>query len=152
MDKTDVAVPARAGHRTPGGAHRAAPVRSAAEARAYALSVVLDEWDAASRTPHERDVIDLRLVVSELVSNAIRHGGGLAGFEAVPTEEGVRVAVHDHSAHVPAAAFGAGDLPSGHHGSGYGWPLIIRLARDIAVEPRAEGGKTISVLVPLREA
>ena len=31
---------------------------------------------------------------------------------------------------------------------GYGWPLIRRLARDIAVIPRS-GGKIISVLVPL---
>ncbi|MFD7433846.1 ATP-binding protein [Streptomyces sp. NPDC059861] len=150
MDNTDVAALAGAGHRTPGGALPAAPVHSAAEARARALSVVLDEWNSASRTAHERDLIDLQLVVSELVSNAIRHGGGLAGFEAVPTAQGVRLAVHDHSAAVPAAAFGSGDLPSGHHGSGYGWPLIIRLARGIAVEPRPAGGKTISVLVPLR--
>ncbi|MGW1545166.1 ATP-binding protein [Streptomyces sp. NPDC002309] len=152
MDKTDAAVAARAGRGTPGGASAGARVRSAAEARAYALSVVLDQWNSASRTAHERDLIDLRLVVSELVGNAIRHGGGLAGFEAVPTEEGVRLAVHDHSAAVPDAAFGSGDLPSGHHGSGYGWPLIIRLARDIAVQLRPGGGKTIGVLVPLRAA
>ncbi|MFG3660462.1 ATP-binding protein [Streptomyces sp. NPDC047706] len=150
MDKTDVAAPVRAGHLAPGRTRRAGPVRTAAEARAHALSVVLDEWNSASRTAHERDVIDLQLVVSELVSNAIRHGGGLAGFEAVPTPDGVRLAVHDHSEAVPAAAFGSGDLPGGHHGSGYGWPLIIRLARDIAVEPRPGGGKTVRVLVPLR--
>ncbi|MFJ4468169.1 ATP-binding protein [Streptomyces sp. NPDC089424] len=152
MDQTDVAAPVHAGRPAPGGAHPSAPVRSAAEARAHALSVVLDEWNSVSRTAHERDLIDLQLVVSELVSNAIRHGGGLAGFEAVPTAEGVRLAVHDHSAVVPAAAFGSGDLPSGHHGNGYGWPLIIRLAREIAVEPRPGGGKTVSVLVPLRPA
>ncbi|MBG0857563.1 ATP-binding protein [Streptomyces spinoverrucosus] len=134
MDRTDVA----------------APVHSAAEARACARSVVLDEWNSASRTAREQDVIDLQLVVSELVSNAIRHGGGLAGFEAMPTPQGVRLAVQDHSTAVPAAAFGPGDLPRGHHGSGYGWPLIIRLARDIGVERRPEGGKTIRVLVPLR--
>ncbi|MBV7699761.1 ATP-binding protein [Streptomyces sp. TRM70350] len=150
MDRTDVAAPARPCHRTPGDAHPAGPVHTAAEARAYARSVVLDEWNSAFRTARERDVIDLQLVVSELVSNAIRHGGGLAGFEATATPEGVRLAVHDHSAAVPAAAFGPGDLPRGHQGSGYGWPLIIRLARDIVVEPRPEGGKTIRVLVPLR--
>ncbi|GAA3290826.1 hypothetical protein GCM10020295_06150 [Streptomyces cinereospinus] len=62
----------------------------------------------------------------------------------------MRLAVRDHSAAVPAAAFGPGDLPGDHRGSGYGWPLIIRLARDISVEPRPEGGKTIRVLIPLR--
>jgi hypothetical protein len=39
-----------------------------------------------------------------------------------------------------------------HRGSGYGWPLIIRLARDITIERRPRGGKTISLLVPLRAA
>ncbi|MET8244507.1 hypothetical protein ABZV31_08860 [Streptomyces sp. NPDC005202] len=59
--------------------------------------------------------------------------------------------MHDNSAVVPAVAYGAGDLPLGHHGNGYGWPLIIRLAREIAIDRRPWGGKAISVLVPLRD-
>ncbi|MEV6612616.1 hypothetical protein AB0N31_01715 [Streptomyces sp. NPDC051051] len=38
----------------------------------------------------------------------------------------------------------------GDHGSGYGWPLILRLARDIRIRPRPSGGKTVTVLVPIR--
>ncbi|MFI6206453.1 ATP-binding protein [Streptomyces sp. NPDC051041] len=125
---------------------------SAAAARAYAESVVRQEWAAAGRTPRDEDVIDLLLVVSELVTNAIRHGDGLAGFEARTTAEGVRIAVHDNSEIVPEVAYGPGPLPVGHHGNGYGWPLIIRLARDIVITRRPEGGKTVSVLVPMREA
>ncbi|GGT28859.1 hypothetical protein GCM10010254_57020 [Streptomyces chromofuscus] len=82
----------------------------------------------------------------------MRHGGGPAGFEAVATPQGVRLAVHDHGDVVPAAAFGTGDLPHGRHGSGSGRPLVVRVARDIAVEPRPGGCKTIRVLVPLRAA
>ncbi|WP_405623133.1 ATP-binding protein [Streptomyces sp. NBC_00076] len=131
---------------------RTAPrVATAAAARAYAQSVVREQWGAQSRTVREEDLIDLQLVVSELVTNAIRHGDGLAGFDVSPTAEGVRLAVHDHSATVPDVAYGSGALPVGHHGNGYGWPLIIRLAREIGVEMRPEGGKTISVFVPLRE-
>ncbi|MFI1415059.1 ATP-binding protein [Streptomyces sp. NPDC020707] len=126
-----------------------APVTTAAMARAYARSVVLEQWNNADRTATEAALIDLSLVVSELAANAVRHGGGLAGFEVTPTPQGVRLAVHDNSDVVPDAAFGPGNLPTKHHGSGYGWPVILRLARDIAVDPRPGGGKTVSVLVPL---
>lgn len=93
--------------------------------------------------------MDLLLVVSEAVTNAIRHGGGLAGFEVALLPEGVRLSVHDHSDTVPSAAYGPGTLPQVHEGSGYGWPLIIRLSREIRIERRRAGGKTVTVLVPL---
>ena len=127
-----------------------ARVTTAATARAHVRAVVDACWNATARPAVERDIIDLLLVASELVANAVRHGGGLAGFEASPAADGIRLAVHDHSDVVPEAAYGPGALPAGHHGSGYGWPLIIRLARDISISPRPSGGKTISVFVPIR--
>ncbi|MFC8426311.1 ATP-binding protein [Streptomyces sp. NPDC057236] len=127
-------------------------VRSAAGARAHAEATVRARWDSEGRTPHQQDMIDLSLVVSELVTNAILHGGGLAGFDVRTTGEGVRISVHDHSDVIPEAAGGTGELPAVHRGSGYGWPLVIRLARDIGVRRRPGGGKTVSVLVPLRDA
>ncbi|MFF9063554.1 ATP-binding protein [Streptomyces sp. NPDC101213] len=122
---------------------------TAASARAHVRGLVDAAWDAAARPAAERDLIDLLLVVSELVANAVRHGGGLAGFEATPARDGVRLSVHDHSDVVPEAAYGPGTLPAGHHGSGYGWPLILRLARDISIRPRPCGGKTVTVFVPV---
>ncbi|WP_310591770.1 ATP-binding protein [Streptomyces resistomycificus] len=142
----------RAPERAHDGMRAQSRVTTAAEARAYAKSVVRDGWGSGSRAAREEDVIDLLLVVSELVTNAIRHGDGLAGFDVVPAPGGVRLAVHDNSEVVPDVAYGPGVLPVGHHGNGYGWPLIIRLAREIAVELRPGGGKTVSVFVPLREA
>ncbi|GGX85131.1 ATP-binding protein [Streptomyces fructofermentans] len=127
----------------------AGTVVSAAAAREHARAVVLRHWNSASRGASEAALIDLLLVVSELTTNAIRHGGGLAAFEVTPTGEGVRLTVQDNSDVVPAVAFGSGELPVGHHGNGYGWPLIIRLAREITITPGPGGGKTISVLVPL---
>ncbi|MGC9500169.1 ATP-binding protein [Streptomyces sp. WG7] len=123
-------------------------VTGAATARAYAEAVARTRW-GSGRGVREEDVIDLLLVVSELVTNAIRHGDGLAGFEVRPTAEGVWIAVHDNSAVVPRAAYA---FPTRHHGNGYGWPLVARLAREIDVDRHSGGGKTISVLVPLRDA
>ncbi|MFC5220254.1 ATP-binding protein [Streptomyces coerulescens] len=128
---------------------RSVPITSAAAARSYVRSVVEERWRPGSGTAGERAVMDLLLVVSELVANAIRHGGGLAGFEVTPLTEGVRLSVHDYSDAVPSAAYGPGTLPLTHEGSGYGWPLIIRLSRDIRIDRRREGGKTVSVFVPL---
>jgi anti-sigma regulatory factor (Ser/Thr protein kinase) len=94
-------------------------------------------------------MIDLLLVVSELVTNAVRHGGGIAGFDVALTPEGVRLDVRDYSAAVPAVAHGPAMLPRSHEGNGYGWPLINRLSSQVDIRRRAAGGKTISVLVPL---
>ncbi|MCW5250197.1 ATP-binding protein [Streptomyces sp. SHP 1-2] len=152
MEPTDgitTAAPGTAPGAGPRGARAAGAVTSAAAARAYVESVVRAEWDGHRGGASAEDVIDLLLVVSELVTNAIRHGGGLAGFEARATADGVWVAVHDHSAAEPRAARA---FPTEHRGSGYGWPLVVRLAREVAVVPRPAGGKTISVLVPVRSA
>ncbi|MFE0351905.1 ATP-binding protein [Streptomyces nigra] len=132
-----------------GGALRFRPaeVSSASAARGFVKSVV--EEHARTSPVDERAVMDLMLVVSELVTNAIRHGDGLAGFEVAVEREGLRLRVHDYSDTVPAAAYGPGTLPQTHEGSGYGWPLIIRLTREIRIDRRREGGKTVSVLAPL---
>lgn len=136
----------------PGGVRPSVQVTTAGAARAYTRSVVREQWESGFRTAREADIIDLLLVVSELVTNAIRHGDGLAGFDVTPALGGVRITVEDHSDVVPESAYGSGALPAVHRGSGYGWPLIIRLARDITIERRPRGGKTISMLVPLRAA
>ncbi|MFF4957696.1 ATP-binding protein [Streptomyces sp. NPDC001222] len=122
---------------------------TAASARAHVLTVVRGHWDASGRPPAEQAVTDLLLVTSELVSNAIRHGGGVVAFEATPARDGIRLTVHDRSPDIPTVAFGSGALPVGHDGGGYGWPLIIKLAYDIVIEPCADGGKAVSVVVPL---
>lgn len=132
-----------------------AAVASASAARAYAVAVVRDQWETPFRRAPEGALVDLRLVVSEMVSNALRHGGGLTGFDAMPEAVGVRVVVRDASDRVPDAVSAPGDFPEGEEHleraapGGYGWPLIHRLARDIHVERLPEGGKAVSALVPL---
>lgn len=127
----------------------ASGVTSAATARDHVLAVLRGRERASAAQPNDQAVTDLLLVTSELVSNAIRHGGGLVAFAATPTREGVRLHVHDRSAEIPSTAFGPGALPAGDTVGGYGWPLIITLARDIAIERCPDGGKIVTVLVPL---
>ncbi|MEU8794155.1 ATP-binding protein [Streptomyces sp. NPDC048643] len=124
-------------------------VTSAATARRHVQTVLREHRGAPAGGVNQEAVIDLLLVVSELVTNAIRHGDGLAGFEAALTDGGVRLEVRDRSDVVPIHAYGTGEVPQHRQPNGYGWPLIIRLSRDITIEPCPGGGKSIRVFVPL---
>ncbi|WP_338674956.1 ATP-binding protein [Streptomyces sp. SCSIO 30461] len=95
----------------------------------------------------ETRLADALLVTSELVTNAIRHGGGVTWFAARVTREGLRLQVTDRSRVRPVAAARTDDAFGAQPG-GHGWRLIQRLCRDITVTPLA-GGKTIQVLVGL---
>ncbi|MFI6345736.1 ATP-binding protein [Streptomyces sp. NPDC050560] len=88
-----------------------------------------------------RVVGDCLLVVSELVTNAIRHGGGVTLFEIVARAGRVVVSVGDRSGDVPVATAAPGGLLPG----GHGWPLVCRLAEKITISPLADGGKAIQV-------
>ncbi|MDQ0964057.1 anti-sigma regulatory factor (Ser/Thr protein kinase) [Streptomyces sp. B4I13] len=151
-DELASARPPRARARARHGAQVQAPVATAAAARAHARAVAEAGWDPATRPAHETDMIDLLLVVSELVTNALRHGGGLAGFEAVAGPDGIRLAVRDHSDEVPSGVCGPAPPPSGRATGGYGWPLVLRLAREVDIEKEPAGGKTIRVFMPVRTA
>ncbi|MFD5639829.1 ATP-binding protein [Streptomyces sp. NPDC127077] len=122
-------------------------ITSAATARDHVRALVREHGRTGGPNPDA--VVDLLLVVSELVTNAIRHGGGLAGFDATATDTGVRLAVRDNSDVVPVQAYGTGEIPPTHRTNGYGWPLIIRLSTAVTIEPCPGGGKTIHVFVPL---
>ncbi|WP_411103078.1 ATP-binding protein [Streptomyces sp. cmx-4-9] len=89
---------------------------------------------------------DALLVTSELVTNAIRHGGGLLDFHASVAADGLRLVVTDASSAAPAALPRAtGPIRAG----GFGWPLIRRLAQSVTIRPTPQGGKSIEVLMPL---
>lgn len=86
-------------------------------------------------------VDDVLMIVSELVSNAVRHAGGVTGFSVRREGETVVVEVADASPAHPRSPGTAPDVPGG-----FGWMLVNRLADrvDVAFGP---GGKTITVCV-----
>ena len=80
------------------------------------------------------------LVVFELVTNALRDGGGTCTLDLTAHADTIEVAVHDPSRHVPRMR--TPDL-NGSTG-GFGWPMVNHLTRATAVTRRASGGKTVS--------
>ncbi|MFG2387192.1 ATP-binding protein [Streptomyces avermitilis] len=80
------------------------------------------------------------LVVSELVTNALRHGGGTCTLDLTAHPDSIEVAVHDRSPQAPRMR--TPDLNGGTRG--FGWPMVNRLARATAVTHQAAGGKTVS--------
>lgn len=93
--------------------------------------------------PAPETIDNVVLVVSELVTNALRHAGGVRALCLTALSGAVEVAVEDSSPVPPRER--TPDL-SGRAG-GFGWPLVRRLARAVNVSA-GPGGKTISAVVP----
>ncbi|MFJ4831822.1 ATP-binding protein [Streptomyces sp. NPDC088747] len=83
------------------------------------------------------------LVVSELVTNALRHGGGTCTLNLTAHPGTIEVAVHDHSPQAPRLR--DPDLTGGT--GGFGWAMVKRLARATAVTRGTGDGKTVSALL-----
>ncbi|WP_163016115.1 ATP-binding protein [Streptomyces sp. Tu 4128] len=85
---------------------------------------------------------DILLVVTELVTNAGRHGGGLIAFDARLVEGTITISVTDASPVVPHThASDRADAPGG-----FGWPLIQLLSDEVSVRTTA-AGKTIRAVL-----
>ncbi|MFD6888016.1 ATP-binding protein [Streptomyces sp. NPDC059957] len=84
------------------------------------------------------------LVVSELVTNALRHGGGACTLRLTAHPGSIEVAVDDPSAEAPRMRIP--DLAEGT--GGFGWHMVNGLALATVITPRPEGGKTVRALLP----
>ncbi|MFC8174310.1 ATP-binding protein [Streptomyces sp. NPDC057325] len=84
---------------------------------------------------------DLLLVTSELVTNAYRHGGGVTDFGIAVGPDRVTVSVADASGRTPRQ-----DLHDELRPGGFGWPIVLRLCREVTVDARPDG-KTIHAAV-----
>lgn len=124
--------------------------RSPAEVREEVRHALAEARRSRLRDALEGDDLigDALIVATELTTNAMLHGGGVAGFEVALDDEVVRLSVCDHSRELPAPKHhvdGRGVMRPG----GHGWPLICRLTRDITISELRTGGKRITAVVPL---
>ncbi|WP_369217866.1 ATP-binding protein [Streptomyces flavofungini] len=129
---------------------------TAGQARGYVVSVLQDRLDRGGAAVGERVLGDILLVVSELFTNALRHGGGVTGFGVSAGAREIRVSVGDRSTDLPATPsyrrmrLGMGDSVADGEG-GYGWSLVRELADVITLVLHGDG-KVITVELPLTDA
>ncbi|MEV7729573.1 ATP-binding protein [Streptomyces sp. NPDC101733] len=91
----------------------------------------------------ERVMDDVLTVVAELVSNAIRHAGGVTDFNVRRLPDAVAVEVSDASSLLPHTPGTPAAVPGG-----FGWLLVNRLAARTEISA-GQAGKTITAFVPL---
>ncbi|MFJ7272698.1 ATP-binding protein [Streptomyces sp. NPDC099050] len=84
------------------------------------------------------------LVVSELVTNALRHAGGACVLQLTAHPDTIEVAVRDSCPRAPRMR--APDLNGGT--GGFGWPMVDRLTRNTTVTPDETGGKFVRAFLP----
>jgi anti-sigma regulatory factor (Ser/Thr protein kinase) len=123
------------------------PDRRPAAAARQTVARALDGADGVvAHTGRAR--ADAELVVSELVSNAVRHGGGLVAVRVgvTPDGAGLWLEVDDANEQRPQARRVLGEDPC--QAGGFGWPIVLRLATSVEVEDM-DGGKRIRVVLPL---
>ncbi|WP_189823637.1 ATP-binding protein [Streptomyces finlayi] len=87
--------------------------------------------DGLSPAPAADAADSLVLVVSELVTNAVRHGGGRYTLAFSASAETLTVAVGDPSPELPHER--TPDLDDGS--GGFGWHLVQLLAREVTIVP-----------------
>ncbi|MFF9978555.1 ATP-binding protein [Streptomyces erythrochromogenes] len=83
------------------------------------------------------------LLISELVTNAVRHTSGGCMLEVCLVSDGIDIEVTDTSDAEPETS-----RPDRRGEGGWGWHLVNRLGTDVGIRHHAAGGKTIHVRVP----
>lgn len=81
---------------------------------------------------------DAALVVSELVTNALLHGGGCTGVDTVPIDDGVRIEVRDGSSLPPLLG-----RPSDESLTGRGLRLVASVSARWGADAEPGGGKVV---------
>ncbi|MFD4117551.1 MULTISPECIES: ATP-binding protein [Streptomyces] len=95
--------------------------------------------DRLSPAPGPDMADTLVLVVSELVTNALRHGGGHYTLELTAAPDTVTAAISDPNPAPPRER--TPDLNGGT--GGFGWHMIRRLTDNLTITPGPGPGKTI---------
>ncbi|MET9365977.1 ATP-binding protein [Streptomyces sp. NPDC006632] len=111
---------------------------------AQARDTARDFLAALVPAPSKESIENAVLIVSELVTNALRHAGGATSLDLAADPATLRISVRDPSPVPPRER--TPDL-RGYEG-GFGWLLVRYLAKSVAVTPAADGGKNVCVALP----
>ncbi|MFH8568575.1 ATP-binding protein [Streptomyces sp. NPDC017993] len=109
--------------------------RQAADAR-HAVAAFLSGLQPPASSETAQNVL---LVVSELVTNALRYAGEVTALRLTVEDDALRVAVEDPSPVRPRER--SPDL-TGRTG-GFGLSMVQSLARTVTVRPHPHGGKAV---------
>ncbi|MFF1561771.1 ATP-binding protein [Streptomyces sp. NPDC058279] len=115
--------------------HPPGPPTTAAAAR-HRLSALLQRAGISLDSVTAADAL---MVGSELVVNAIQHGGGITAFHSDIADDTLHLTVADKNPRAPSTRIVIPGRPGG-----YGWPLVQRLTQRIRITTHPHG-KTISV-------
>lgn len=86
--------------------------------------------------------LDVLTVVSEMVTNVVRHAPGPCRLYLVTDLDELTVAVSDTSTEPPRPR-----IPDTNGTGGFGWAIVTRLATRIDVYPRPPYGKTVCATI-----
>ncbi|GAA2087720.1 ATPase [Kitasatospora saccharophila] len=117
-------------------------VCTAADARAAVTEALAGHSAAGGRL-----LGDACLAVTELVTNAIRHAGGVTGFAARASEGGSVLTVDVEDASDAHPQGDRANLQDPTRLGGRGWPLIQLVAAGWEIQPLPGGGKRIRVVL-----
>ncbi|GFE23657.1 ATP-binding protein [Streptomyces nigrescens] len=100
--------------------------------------------DNLTPAPDPERADTLLLVVSELATNALRHGGGRYTLQLFAGPDTLTAAVSDLSSAAPRDR--TPDLNGGS--GGFGWHMIRHLTSHLTITPAPGAGKTIRAQLP----
>ncbi|MET9348525.1 ATP-binding protein [Streptomyces termitum] len=116
-----------------------------ASARAFTARFLRDAADGR-REPVDEERVELaQLVVSELVTNALRHTGGPCRLLLELDPHALEISVFDRGTAAP--------VPRGHDPrriGQHGVEIVVAVCESLTVEP-APGGKRVRARLPLRD-
>ncbi|MFF2364494.1 ATP-binding protein [Streptomyces sp. NPDC058122] len=112
------------------------------QAAVYARGMVRTFLDALPRAVPRETAEAVLLVVSELVTNVVRHARGrLCSVDLRDMGNGVRISVSDDDPEPPRPR--RLDLTGQ---GGFGWPLVRRLSSELTVLSRPDGKTVLAVV------
>ena len=96
------------------------------------------KWALVDWCVPDEPIDNIRVVLGELVTNALKHSTDVFGLELRLDDDLVVIEVRDSSDAIPEV-----ELPDGLALSGRGMPLVDALSKEWGVRHEKEGGKTV---------